>query len=185
MNILDPRGLPEDFYFISKSGVDLVSGLIQWKTGLWNHSMVMRSPGKVVWQGLQIKEKPMDLYMTKNVRMDFFTLKGDTRNVITAMNNYIDKKMKGPWYGQTYDFLGIFGQAIGLPWIHTPGLAYCSVFELSVLRAGAPFLSTAAADIIMKVPVESNPQNIHDLYSKNPDIFEYVGMYESDIGIIV
>lgn len=181
--ITDPRNLPPDFYFISKSGVDLLSGLIQWKTGLWNHSMLMRTPGKVVSQGWQITETPIDGYMKKNIRMDFFTIQDINPSADAAMNNYINKRMAGRWYTQTYDFLGILGQAIGQPWIHMPGADYCSEFELLVLRAGAPFLSKRTSDLIMAQNQQSNPQNLHDMYVQS-GVFTYHGMYESDEGII-
>src|SRR5665213_2551493 len=166
MQIADPRLIlqSECPKFISKSGVDLVSEIIQWKTGLWNHSMLMRTPGQVVWQGLQIVEKPISLYMKKYVRMDFFSLVETNPSAVSAMNNYINRRMAGAWYTQTYDFLGIFGQAIGVPAIHTPGLDYCSAFELAVLRAAAPFLSVANASVIMNQKLESDPQDLHDMY---------------------
>jgi len=185
LNITDPRNLPPNFYLISKSGVDFLSELIQWKTGLWNHSMLMRKPDFVVWQGIQIQEKSIELYMKKYVRMDFFTLKEVNVSAIAAMNSYINKRMSGHWWTQTYDFLGIVGQAIGIPAIHTPGLDYCSVFELAVLKAGAPFLPTKSAFVINTQTPESNPQNLHDMYVNNPDVFEYEGCYESDEGVIV
>jgi hypothetical protein len=184
-NIIDPRKLPPNFYLISKSGVDVVSALIQWWTGLWNHSMLMRNPGKVVWQGIQIVEKPIDFYMKKDTRMDFFTIKNLPPNALIAMNKYINHRMSGPWYSQTYDFIGILGQILKQPWIHTPGLDYCSVFELAVLRSGAPFMPSEMANPIMAMAQESNPQQMHDFYVAHSDIFNYEGAYESDEGVIV
>lgn len=183
--ITDPRELKAAFYLISKSGTDLVSEAIQWKTGLWNHSMLMRDSAKIVSQGWQIKEAPIDTYMKKNVRMDFFTLVDADPRAITAMNAYIYRRMAGPWYSQAYDLLGVFGQAISCPWIHMPGIDYCSEFQLAVMRAGCPFLDVKASSIIMNQSQTSNPQDLHDMYVKNPDIFNYVGMYESDEGVIV
>lgn len=183
--ITDPRTLPQNFYLISKSGVDFLSSVIQWWTGLWNHSMNSRKQGLVVWQGLQIVEKPIALYMKKYTRLDFFTIKGLTSSALSAMNEYIDKRMSGAWYSQTYDFLGIFGQILKQPWIHTPGLDYCSVFELSILRVAVPFMPKSYGDVITNQPPESNPQNLHDMYVKNPDVFSYDYYYESDEGTIV
>lgn len=183
--ITDPRELKAGFYLISKSGTDFVSEVIQWKTGLWNHSMLMRDSGKVVSQGLQIKEESIESYMKKNIRMDFFTIRDFTPRALHAMNLYMNRRMAGPWYSQAYDFLGIFGQAINCPWIHMPGLDYCSEFELAVMRAGCPFFTAHAATVILNQRQTSNPQELHDMYVKNPDVFQYEGMYESDEGVIV
>lgn len=184
---MDPRRIPQSkaIVWVSKaSSVDFESFLIMWKTrGLWNHSMLMRTAGKFLWQGLQITEAPMEVYLKLGTSLDFFTLVDCPPQAMTAMLAYIEKKKGGHWWTQTYDFIGIFGQAIGCPWIHTPGLAYCSVFELSVLRAGAPYMDPVKAKVIMAQPVESNPQQMHDLYYLNPSIFNYEGRYDSDEGV--
>lgn len=185
----DPRTIPQSkaIVFCSKcSTTDFESFMIMWKTkGMWNHSMLMRTMGKFLWQGIQITEQSMDVYMKPGVSLDFYTLIDCPPAAQAAMIAYINKKISGPWYTQTYDFIGIFGQAIGLPWIHTPGLAYCSVFELSVLRAGAPFMDADKSKIIMAQPVESDPQQMHDLYVNNPTIFNYEGRYDADEGVVV
>lgn len=188
-NIEDPRLIPQSYCptFISKSSTtDFESFLIQWDTaGCWNHSMLMRTQEKVVWQGLQIVEKPIDLYMNKGTRLDFFTLKDINPSAISAMNNYINKRMAGHWWTQTYDFVGIVGQAIHVPAIHTPGIDYCSVFELAVLRSMCPFLSKQSSDVIMAQKLESNPQDLHDMYVKNINVFIPYASYEADEGIVV
>src|SRR5665213_2498077 len=99
IQITDPRTLPQDLYFISKDGTfDFFSWLIKLRTQAeWNHSMVMRSPGKVVSQGLQLSESPIDLYMKNGTRLDFFTLIDPSPQAIVAMNAYIDKRLSGSW----------------------------------------------------------------------------------------
>lgn len=185
----DPRLIPQSkaIVWCSKcSTIDLPSFLIMWRTGgMWNHSMLMKTAGKFLWQGLQITEMPMEVYMKPGISLDFFTLVDCPPQALEAMLAYIEKKKGSHWWGQTYDFLGIAGQALGMPWIHTPGLAYCSVFELSVLRAGAPFMAPEKAKVIMSQPVESNPQQMHNMYVLNPTIFNYEGRYDADEGVTV
>jgi hypothetical protein len=185
--ITDPRTVDPTLSpkFISKSGVDFWSEAIEWRIGMWNHSMLMRKKGLVVWQGWQIVEKPIDLYMKHGVRLDMFSLVDINQNAIDLMNNYINSRMSGPWMSQTYDWLGILGQAIGQTWIHLPGHDYCSVFELHCLRAMVPALSANSSKVIMAQSVESNPQDMHDMYVKNPDVFFPELYYESDEGIIL
>ena len=187
IQITDPRTLPQDFYFISKDGTyDFVSYLIKLRTQAeWNHSMLMRNPGKVVSQDMQLTESPIDSYMKNGTRLDFFTLVDNNKRASDAMNAYIDKRLAGNWLSKSYDIIGIFGQLIGVPAIHTPGLDYCSVFTLSVLKAAAPFLSEKAGNIIMAQSVESQPQQLEYMYLNNPDVFNHYGIYESDAGVIV
>lgn len=189
MQIKDPRTLPEGFYLVSKnSSTDLISFLITFRTqGEWNHSMISRTPGKFVSQGLQITESDMGTYMKNGSRLDFFTLKDINPQALKVMNDYINSRMKGPWWTQAYDFLGIVGAAIGQQWIHTPGLEYCSEFVLLVLRqaALANALSDKACTAILTMGQEANPEDLHLFYTSYPEIFTYVGQYDSDMGVIV
>ena len=187
IQISDPRTLPPTFYFISKDGTfDFVSYLIKLRTqSEWNHSMVMRNPGYVVSQGIQLAENKIDDYMKNGTRMDFFTLTNPNQNIINLMNAYIDKRLSGNWFSKSYDFLGIFGQLIGVPAIHTPGLNYCSEFTLSVLKAGSFAMNQSDNKIINNQPAESQPQQLEYLYLNNPSIFTHYGTYESDSGVIV
>ena len=187
IQITDPRELPDNFYFVSKDGTfDFMSYLIKLRTQAeWNHSMIMRKPGMVVSQGLQLAEQAIDLYMKNGTRMDFFTLVNPNSQAIALMNSYIDKRLAGNWLSKSYDYLGIFGQMIGIPAIHTPGLDYCSEFTLSVLKAGAPFFSTVTSNVVMAQLPESQPQQLEYMYLNNPLVFNHYGTYESDAGVIV
>lgn len=187
LQISDPRNLPPNFYFISKDGTfDFMSYLIKLRTqAVWNHSMIMRKPGFVVSQGTQLAETRIDEYMKNGTRMDFFTLANPDPKVIDLMNAYVDKRLAGNFITKSYDYLGIFGQMIGLPFIHTPGLDYCSVLTLAILRAGAPAMNAVDNKVIMSQSVESQPQQLEYMYLNNPTTFTHYGYYESDQGIIV
>lgn len=187
IQISDPRTLPPNFYFISKDGTfDFVSYLIKLRTQAeWNHSMLMRKPGMVVSQGWQLAETPINAYMKNGTRLDFFTLVDPNPQVINLMNAYIDKRLSGNWVSKSYDILGIFGQILGVPAIHTPGLDYCSVFTLATLRAGAPGMTKENADVIFRQSIESQPQQLEYMYINNPLTFNHYGTYESDDGVIL
>lgn len=187
--INDPREIPQEDgpLFISKDGTfDLISYLIKVRTQAeWNHSMLSRTKGKFVSQDLLLNEKSMDLYMRNGTRLDFFTLVDINTRAIDAMNTYVNKRLSGAWYTKGYDFLGIIGQLIGIPAIHTPGLDYCSVFTLEVLRQMAPFLSDTSARVIMSMTRQSQPQQLHDMKINHPEVFNHYGMYESDAGVVL
>ena len=187
IQITDPRELPNNFYFVSKDGTfDFVSYLIKLRTQAeWNHSFIMRKQGMVVSQGMQLAETPVDAYMKNGIRLDFFTLVDPNPQIIELMNAYIDKRLSGNWLSKSYDIIGIFGQLLGVPAIHTPGLDYCSVFALSCAKAGVPAMKEPAVSVINNQSVESQPQQLEYMYLNNPLVFNHYGMYESDAGVIV
>lgn len=188
MQITDPRSIPQSdlpLFVFSDNTTDLISFLITWRTrGAWNHAMLALNEGKFVWQGWTYQEGKMETYMKKGSRLEFFTLVNMSPEVRILLTSYVVNKIKLPWYKKLYDWIGIFGQAIGLPKIHTPGLEYCSVDVTLALKTVAPALSPAEQYIINAIPDQINPQDLHDYFMKYPAIFRQYGEYEADEGVI-
>lgn len=189
MVIADPRQIPQNdlpLFVFSDNTTDFISFLITWRTnGTFNHAMFTRLQGKFVWQGWSYQEGMMDTYMKKGCRLKFFKLVNQTPDTVTDLSAYVTARMKRPWWTKAYDFLGILGQAIGMPGIHTPGLEYCSVDVTAALKSIAPSLPAKDLLVIGAIPSEINPQELHDYMVSNPSVFRIYGEYEFDEGIIV
>lgn len=189
MQISDPRLIPVQdlpLFVFSDNATDLIAFLITWRTkGIWNHSMLAHRPGLFAVQGLTYKENPMSNYLKKGCRMDFYELVNMDSFINTKIYEYISNRLRMPWYKKIYDWVGIFGQAIGLPKIHTPGLEYCSVDVTNCLKSVAQFLPELDKSVILAIPNEVNPQELHDIMVSNPKVFKEYGYYESDEGIVI
>jgi len=189
MDIPDPRKIPQtDFplFIFANNSVDLTSFIVTWRTkGTWNHAMLARTQGLFVSQAWTYAEFDMARYMKPGVRLRFFTLKNADQTTVTAINGYIAARLKAPWFHKLYDWIGIFGQAIGLPAIHTPGLEYCSVDVVKALKTIAWTLPEIDQNIIAGIPDESHPQQVHDVMWSFPQTFVMYGGYEGDEGVVV
>lgn len=163
--IEDPRAIPQaEFPFIvSCHGSDLVSRLIQWRTGSWcNHSMIAQTQGKFVWESAAswYGEGPMGVYMRPGTILKFYSLVEITPAAIDALEAYVYNRIHSPWWNKAYDWLGIVGQAVGIPKFHTPGLEYCSVDATHALKAMAPYLGAFSRQEIAVLPDEENPGDL-------------------------
>jgi hypothetical protein len=64
--------------------------------------------------------------MKKNNRLKFVELVNLTPVQRALLQASIAAKLARPWWKKGYDWLGIFGQAIGQNWINNPWIDYCS-----------------------------------------------------------
>lgn len=183
--ILDPRTIPQsEFPFIvSKGGgIDLMSKLIRWRTKSWcEHSMLAINAGKFVWEDTAnwYGEGPMEKYMVPDVCLKFYSLNNINPAAIEALRNYVYTRINSPWYHKMYDWLGIVGEAVGLPKIHTPGLEYCSVDAIHALESMGPPIGGDDQKIIANIDPEENPGYL-DMFENNyPKIFtcQYIYQY--------
>lgn len=198
MDINDPRAIQQNdlpLFVFANSSTDLISFLITLRTqGNWNHAMLCVDAGKLAWQAMSVvnayREAPMDPYLKKGSRLEFFSLTCLNKSaVMQYAQTYVSNRLKQPWYKKAYDFIGVFGQLIGFPKIHTPGLEYCSVDVTNCLKylvsVASAYLSEEAVNVISAIPNEINPQDLHNLMVANPTIFTLYGQYESDQGVVV
>lgn len=184
LQILDPRAIPpSDFPFIiSKGGgIDPVSRLIRWRTHSWcEHSMLSLHPGKLVWEAASswYGEGSMEKYMIPGNILKFYQLVDINIHAILALENYVANRIASPWWHKLYDWVGIMGEAVGLPKIHTPGLEYCSVDAIHALEVMAPAMPKDAQVVINSIPIEENPGYLDQVMASNPKIFNPYGVYQ-------
>ena len=194
--INDPRLLlqfQEPFIVLCNQN-DLIAKAIDWRTDIkgikpFDHAMLSINTGKFACQSMGIfnayKEIPMSDYMTKGTTLGFVQLVNSSPDFISAFNKSVQKRLTSPWWVTQYDYLGIFGQAIGVPWIHTPGLEYCSVDVLRHLVNACPYLPKSDQLVINAIPREINPEALWQIILDSPKTFFVYGIYDSATGVVV
>lgn len=163
----------EDFPVLvfANQDANLVSFLIDWKTkSSYNHVMWMHKRGKLASQGGFYKEILLVDCLKKGRRLKFFRFKNILKSYKTVLLYKIQKELEMPWYDRMYDFLGIFGQAIGLKFINSPFRNYCSERVGNDLRV-----------ILKDVPVFPTPHDINEFCISRPEDFELLGIWEEEL----
>ena len=184
MIITDPRAIPtsDGPMIVSKGGgLDLESRLIRWRTGSWcEHSMIFLNQGQCIWEGPPYFYGPgkMEGYMVPNVCLKFYQLGDMNPAALKILQDYVNARIAAPWWAKAYDWIGIFGEAIGFPKIHTPGLEYCSVDAIHALEAMAPALGGDSQNMISLIPAEENPGFLDNFMAQHPSIVKLYGVYQ-------
>lgn len=185
---LDPRNIPEaDFPLIVFS--DHTSGLVEfaikWRTkGGYNHTQWANRPGFFASQGNTYSEAPIDRYMKKGNRLKYVEILGLTPVQKKFILASINKKLALPWYKKLYDWIGIAGQAVGIKWINTPGLEYCSEDvpqHLKYMAEKSMPEDSALRKVIMAIPKHASPAEFNEYLKKHPDFFRTYGRWDSDV----
>lgn len=195
INIDDPRVLPQsqDPFIVMCNQNDLISRAIDFRIDIkgitpYDHAMLSINEGKFACQSMGIfdayKEIPMSDYMTRGTQLCFVQLVNNNTQFTSAFNKSVQKRLTARWWVTMYDYLGIFGQAIGQPWIHTPGLRYCSVDVIRHLVNACPYLPKADQLVINNIPRESNPEALWQIILNNPQTFLVYGIYDSKDGVV-
>ena len=162
----------------------LMEFLIKWRTNSsYNHVMWATRPDVFASQGNTYSEVAFKRYMRKNSRLKFVEVIGLTpvqKNLLLAS---IRKKLQQPWWKKRYDWLGIAGQAIGLRWINTPWLNYCSEDVPQHLKfvaeKGMPNESILK-QIIDNIPQHTSPEDLNIYLKLHPEYFKILGRWEGD-----
>lgn len=95
--------------------------------GNWNHVMWLISPTEFATQDpIGFHVVPVAKYINNPAkRLKFYAINDPFRR--EALMREIRRKLALPWYKRRYDFLGILGQALHIPWLQMPwGAQYCS-----------------------------------------------------------
>lgn len=156
--IIDPTNFTADdlplFVFVDDR-TSLIGWLIKWHTrGEYNHVMMMHKPGMLVSQDFAgYREVPLKNYLKKNILLKFFSYDGIRPDQKEYIYKDIDAQLKENSFKKGYDWLGIFGQAIGCPWIHSPWRKYCSTRVTKIAR-----------DLSIPVPDDQNPSQLNTLF---------------------
>lgn len=194
--INDPRLLlePQEPFIVLCNETSLISTAIDWRTNIpgihpWDHAMISINPGLFACQSMGIfnayKEVPMSDYMTKGTQLGFVQLVNSNPGFVNAFTKSVQKRLTARWYVTQYDYIGVFvGQALGIDWIHTPGLEYCSVDVIRHLVNACPYLPKEDQLVINSISRETNPEVLWQIILNNPQTFFVYGYYNSDSGIL-
>ena len=165
---------------------DIVNSAIKARTNAnYSHVMWMIEPGVMASQGFMTYAKvPIHKYMNIGNRLKFIGINGVTAAGRKSILDSIHAKLNGPFYRKWYDWVGIFGQLIGVRWIQTPFFDYCSEDQPYHLQKGmknAPAeFSIPLTFVINNLPKNGSP-GVHDVYSKaHRDVFPLFGKWEGD-----
>lgn len=198
INIYDPRKIPTSegpwIVFYNNLNNEISWG-IDWKTNIAgippaSHAMISRKQGFFVAQEMKIfnayQEVPMEQYMVDGGQLAFVRLVNTNPAFITAFNASVDARLASPWWVTQYDFLGVFvGQALSAPWIHAPGLRFCSVDVIRHLVNSCPKLIKSDQLVINNIPSETNPEGLRKITIDNPSIFSLDYVWDSKKGIVI
>lgn len=197
INIIDPRLIPQtdDPTIVFYNNIySEIGWLIDTRTNIkgippTEHAMLSRTMGKFVVQDMKIfnayNELPMDRYLIKGSSLAFVQLVNSNLDFIKAFNDSINSRLSSPWWITQYDYLGILGQAIGIPWIHTPGLRYCSVDVIRHLVNACPKLPKEDQLVINNIQPETNPELLRKITIDNPSVFKLKYLYNAPPGVIL
>lgn len=153
----------------SANATGLIGWLIRWRTNAsYSHVMWMHKPGLVATQNLTYKEVKIKKYMAKNSRMKFCKINGLTPVKKALIHAIICNRLKKPWWKRTYDFLGILGEALGLRWIQSPRVFYCSEQMANDLNK-----------VVGGIPKRLSPTDLNKLFKEREDV-GYYGHYFFD-----
>jgi hypothetical protein len=97
------------------------------ESGNYNHAMTMISPNYVASQnpgGYKISK--IDGYKSKRFYLKFWQPLKVTDYQLIKWREVIAQGVSAPWWQRRYDFLGIFGQLVNVPKIHSPWGKFCS-----------------------------------------------------------
>lgn len=195
--VLDPRLLPQNlgpWIVFNNNTIDPIARLIDLRTNITgidpeDHAMLSINQGEFVWESMALwnsyKQGPMDVYLVKGGQLKFVHLVNNNPDFAAAFSKSVQKRLSRPGLENSYDFLGIVGQALGQPWIHTPGLEYCSVDVIRHLVNACPYLPKEDQLVINNIPSETNPEALWQIVLNNPKTFFFYGQWDSKTGIIV
>lgn len=165
---------------------DHSSGIVEWGIKFrtkadYNHVMLMPFKGQFVSQGNTYSAVPISRYMKKGNRLEFWKLRNITSVEQQLLLNLIHRDLKAPWWQKMYDWIGILGQAVGVPIINGP-TKYCSERSVSYLIALKRVVMEQKTARLLDVPlsdikVHPSPGELLDFFKKHPVDFEYVGYW--------
>lgn len=157
--------------------VDDLRGGIGWvikddTSGNYCHAALQRKVGSVVSQNLVLHEIPLSTYLLPSNMLKFWRINNLTSDEWNIINSAIDADLKKPLWNRFYNFLGIFGQALKLPWISMPGQDICSQRDAEYLRL-IPRLASV-------IPEHPSPTSLDTIFNAHPELFSCDGYWWSD-----
>lgn len=184
---MTPYEIPEEkmpLFVFSDCTSGLIEFFIKFRTkGDYNHVMLQCRPRFFASQGNTYSEAPVERYMKRGSRLKYVEVVGLTAVQKALIKSSVNKKLALPWFRKAYDWLGIVGQAVGIPGISTPGLDYCSEdaprhFIFMANKGMQDDDPRKAA--ILGMGGHKSPQALNDYMKRYPDVFRVTTKWEAD-----
>ena len=172
---VDPTTFPEGqlTFILCNDAQGMMGWFIKWYTkGNYCHAMLTRKPDWVCTQNDMFKEIPLAGYLVNSEGLKFWTINNLTPDEFTLINNAITADLVKPWWNRMYNYLGLVGQALHLPWISMPDQNICSQRDASYLRL-LPRL-----DVI--IPAHPSPADLDTIFTANPNLMTCIGYWQKD-----
>ena len=154
---------------------DLSSGLAQflikwWTNSLFHHAMMILWPGKFTSQGNIFSNTPMDRYLKKNSRLEFWRIIDLTIEERKKLYKMVMDDLALPKRKRRYDYLGVLiGQFSKIKKINHPNKYFCSERNAKYIRAIG----------ITDCPEHPSPEDLREFF-KGSDRFERVGEWTAE-----
>lgn len=197
IQIKDPRTLPQSlgpWVILYNNIKDPIAQIIDFSTHIpgvdpEDHAMLSINKGEFVWESMTLwnayKQGPMDGFMAQGGQLKFVQLVNNNPQFTNAFIKSVQQRLSRPGLENSYDFLGVIGQAIKMPWVHTPGLEYCSVDVIRHLVNACPYLPKEDQMVINNIPRETNPEALWQIILNNPKTFLFYGQWDYSMGIVL
>ena len=106
----------------------LLGFLIKMHTkGNYNHIAEMHIPGYIATQDpVGFREVPIEKYMRSHHHLKFWQYTPITVEQRQEWVNTLKNELNAPWRRRRYDFLGIIGHMLHIPWLNNPFIKYCT-----------------------------------------------------------
>lgn len=184
LGFVDPRFIFDDELPLIVLS-DHTSGLVEWAIKMrtksaWNHAMWMHRRGYFASQGNTYSEAPLSRYMGRQNRLKMWAIIGLTPVTKKLIIASINKKLARPWWQKRYDWLGIVGQALGIKWINTPWLEYCSEDVPQHLKNVSEYLLEPLASVFRQIHRHTSPEDLNKFMEKHPECFRVHGYWQGD-----
>lgn len=138
--------------------------------GNYNHAMELHETGYFASQDPGgYREVAIRDYKKPFILMKFWAIKNATLEQKKLWKEIIEADLNAPWRLRAYDFLGIIGQALNLPWLQNPHKRFCSERVAEHLRMV----------FNVDLPKHPTPSGLNELFKEDANM-ECVGYYFMD-----
>ncbi len=155
--------LTDDLYSILARWIRIVAWRRDHVSGVYNHSMIAGTTGKVLSQHLLYRERDIDRWLDR-ARVKVWTAANPSDNRIVYGKAV--EQLTDPWRRRLYDWPGIIGQLFGCPQINLRRRYYCS-----------ERVAAAAVEIDPAFPLHPSPSRL-DWYLRGSAFWTCWGIYE-------
>jgi hypothetical protein len=133
-------------------------------------------------QGNTYSEAPLKRYLKPGSRLKYWEVIGLSALERQMILTSIARKLEEPWYKKQYDWLGIAGQAIGLTFINTPWLDYCSEDTPQHLKKLLIYMErdNPLWKVINDIPKHTSPADLNKYFKRHPEHFRVFGKWDGD-----